>query len=135
MNYGLEAFKNMPLVEDMGLLPELPVLPVEGGQKQNVLLCYPEDALKQLSEETLLRNGEESVSYHIELSKNKLQAPVAVGETVGELVVNIDGECIEKIPVQTAEAVVPVDYSFYFKRILELFFSGDTLSVLKKQFR
>ena len=135
MNYGLEAFRNMPLVENMESLPELPVLPVEDGQKKTVSLCYEEAARKELSDYKLLRTGEEEISYQTEFRQNRLQAPVEQGVTVGELIITIDGECIEKIPVQTAEAVVPVDYSFYFNQILGRFFSGDILSVLKKQFR
>ncbi len=132
MKYGLEAFQCMPLVEDMGTIPQLPVLPVTDGQKSNVSLCYHEATLKQLEEQRLLRTGEETVTYSTELNQNALEAPVAQGKTVGELVVKIDGDCIQKIPVQTAEEVVPVDYNFYFKKILDLFFSGDILSYLKK---
>ncbi len=132
MNYGLEAFRNTPLVEDMESLPQLPALPVESGQKETVSLCYPAEALKALSEYRLLRTGEEDIAYHTEFNKQRLQAPVEQGVTVGELVITIDGECIKKIPVQTDEAVVPVDYTFCFKEIAELFFSGDALSVLKK---
>ncbi|MBQ8548842.1 MAG: D-alanyl-D-alanine carboxypeptidase [Lachnospiraceae bacterium] len=131
MNYGLEAFKMIPLVEDINLLPELPTLPVSDGQKDNVFLCYASEELKKVSEITLLRTGEENISYCVELTKNSITAPIKAGVTVGELVITIDGNCIKKLPVQTAEAVVPVDYRFCLKQILDLFFSGETLSFLK----
>ena len=134
MNYGVEGFQKLPLIEDITELPELPALPVTDGQKDSVSLCYPAESLKQLTEITLLRNGIETVGFRAELTKHTLQAPVTAGETVGELVVTIDGECIQKIPVQTAEAVVPVDFNFYLNQILDRFFSGDLLSFLKKQF-
>ena len=130
MNYGLEAFRNMPLVENMESLPELPALPVEDGQKKTVSLCYAEAVRKELSDYKLLRTGEEEISYQTEFRQNRLQAPVEQGVTVGELIITIDGECIKKIPVQTAEAVVPVDYRFYFGNAVELFFSGEVISRL-----
>ncbi len=132
MNYGLDAFQKLTLIEDINFLPELPFLPVADGQKDTVSLCYPSEELKELLDYKLLRTGEETVSYSIELSKNQLQAPVGQGETVGELVVNINGDCIYKIPVQTAEAVVPVDFNYYFNQILDVFFSGNILSFLKR---
>jgi len=132
MNYGLEDFQMLSLVEDINSLPNLQALSVSDGQKDNVSLCYPYEELKKLLEFKLLRTGEETVSYNIELSKNQMQAPVTQGENVGELVIKIDGECIQKIPVQTAEAVVPVDFNYYFNQISNLFFSGNVLSFLKR---
>ena len=52
------------------------------------------------------------------------------GAVVGELVIAIDGECIKKIPIQTAETVVPVDFKYYWNRLLERFFSGDALTTM-----
>ena len=133
MNYGLEGFQMLSLTTDTEELPELPVLPVEGGQKATVSLDYPEEALENLLHYKLLRTGEEVVDYTIEINKNRLQAPVSPGETVGELVVRIDGECIQKIPVQTAEAVVPIDFKYYFNKVTDAFFSGKFLSFLTEQ--
>ncbi|MBQ3028818.1 MAG: D-alanyl-D-alanine carboxypeptidase, partial [Lachnospiraceae bacterium] len=130
MNYGLEAFQTLPLTEDISALPELPSLTVEDGQKTKVSLCYPEEKLKELAEMYLLRTGEETVTFTVEFYKNRLQAPVTPGEEVGELVIKLDGDCVKKIPVQTAEAVVPVDYRFYFENAVELFFSGEVISRL-----
>lgn len=132
MNYGVDAFHKMPLVNNLDSLPKPPKLPVADGQKSTVSLCFSADAVKQLAEQTLLRTGDEKITYEIELSKNMLQAPVATGETVGELVVKIDGECVQKIPVQTAETVAPVDYMFYLQKILNLFFSGKSVTVLQQ---
>lgn len=132
MTYGLNAFEKLPLVEDISALPKLPVLPVENGQKSTVSLCYASEALKLLSEKKLLQTGTETVDYQIELTASKVTAPVNKEETVGELVISIDGECIQKIPVQTAEAVVPVDFRYYFNQISTRFFSGKIWSFLTK---
>lgn len=133
MNYGLDAFQKILLVEDMNLLPELPELPVTDGQEERVSLCYSPEELKNLSELKLLRTGEENVSYSVELSKNSINAPVEKGICVGELVITIDENCIKKIPVQTMDTVAPVNFKFYFSQILDLFFSGEGIfSMLKK---
>lgn len=124
MNYGLEYFQKLPLLSTISDLPELPELAVEGGQTDTVSLCYPSEELKILSEYKLLRTGEETVGYNLELTKNRLQAPVGIGEIVGEVVIQINGECIQKIPVQTAEVAVPVDFKYYLTQISDAFFSG-----------
>ena len=131
MNYGLERFKKLPLLDDAVSLPKLPQIPVEKGQKKEVSLILNSEQMKKAQEYCLLRTGEEVVSCNIELSENLLIAPVEEGRIVGELVISIDGECIKKIPVQTAEAVIPVDFKYYFNQIKELFFSGK---VVKKLF-
>lgn len=124
MNYGLENYKTLPLLDDTVTLPELPSLPVEKGQKSTIALSYNPDVLQQVKEYCLLRTGEEEVVCRTELSISRLTAPVEEGKTVGELIITIDGDCIKKIPIQTAERVVPVDFNFYFGQILDLFFTG-----------
>ena len=129
MNYGLESFQKMLLLDNAAALPELPDLSVEQGQKSTVSLSYNSEALQQAKEYRLLRSGREEVTCHAELFLNKLTAPVESGKIVGELVIAIDGECIKKIPIQTAERVVPVDFKFYLGQILDLFFSGEALPI------
>lgn len=124
MNYGLENYKTLPLLDDTVTLPELPSLPVEKGQKSTIALSYNPDVLQQVKEYCLLRTGEEEVVCRTELFINRLIAPIEEGKTVGELIITIDGDCIKKIPIQTAERVVPVDFNFYFGQILDLFFTG-----------
>lgn len=130
MNYGLEGFALLPLLDEKVTLPELPNLPVDNGQQEAVNLTYDSERLKNTQEYCLLRTGNEIVSCNIELSHSLLTAPVEEGMVVGELVITLDGECIKKIPVQTAETVVPVDYKYYFNRIKELFFSGKAVKQL-----
>ncbi len=132
MNYGLEGFQKMALVESKESLPKLPDFPVTDGQKETVTLMYHPDSVAQLSETKLLRTGDETIECMPEFSKNQLGAPVKEGETVGELIVKVDGVCIKKVPIQTAEAVVPVDFSFYFNEIIKLFFSGKAVTALQQ---
>ena len=124
MNYGLENFHKLPLLDNTVILPELPRLPVEKGQKNTVALSYNPEVLHQVKEYCLLRTGEEEVVCRTELSISRLTAPVEEGMAVGELILTINGECIQKIPIQTAERIVPVDFKFYFSQILNLFFTG-----------
>lgn len=132
MNYGLKAFENLPLLDNAASLPELPKLSVLDGQSDTVALMYEEESLSALLETKLLRTGEEIIECTPEFRKNALTAPVTAGEEIGTLVVNIDGVCIQKIPIQTAEAVVPVDYVFYLKEILHSFFTGNAIKVLQQ---
>lgn len=127
MNYGLDAFQKLPLIEETTCFPTLPALPVVKGQKDTVSLTYSPEHVNQLKELRLLRTGEEVIEMLPELSKRTLSAPVSEGTKVGELLVTIDGTCIKKIPIQTAETVVPVNYNFYFKQLSDLFFSGRVL--------
>lgn len=127
MNYGLDGFKLLPLLDNTVNLPELSHMPVEKGQKEAVSLIFAPEALQNAKEFCLLRTGDERVSCNMEFFENRLNAPVEAGRTVGELLISIDGECMKKIPVQTAEAVAPVDFKFYFNQIKELFFSGRAL--------
>ena len=131
MNYGLEGFQKLPLLDDTVTVPELPKLPVEQGQKSTVLLSYDKEALQQAKEYRLLRTGKEEITCRTELSVNSLTAPVEVGKTVGELVIATDGECIKKIPIQTAETVVPVNFKYYWNQLTESFFSGNALIILR----
>ena len=130
MNYGLEGFQMLPLLDENVSLPELPQIPVMKGQQETVSLTYDSEQLKNAQEYCLLRTGEETISCNMELSQNLLTAPVEEGVVVGELVIRIDGDCIKKIPVQTAEKVVPVDFTYYLNQIKDLFFSGKALKEL-----
>ena len=132
MNYGLEAFQRLPLLGDTLDLPKLPNLPVTDGQKESVALIYDRERVKQLSEVTLLRTGNEVLEFTPEFFEPLLSAPVKAGEPVGELTIKLDRECIQKIPIQTAEAVVPVDFPFYFGRLLQMFFSGEAVTSLQQ---
>lgn len=128
MNYGLEAYQTLPLIESFDLLPELPTVPVTNGQKDHVSLCYPPEEINNLLNITLLLTGKETISFGFELFQNSLNAPVEKGRGIGELVIKIDGESVNKIPVQTSEAVAPVNYKYYFNRIISIFFNGKSIS-------
>ncbi len=130
MKYGLEAFQKLPLLESAAELPELPPLPVINGQKDTVSLCYPSEEVNMLFDVRLLRTGTENISCTVELLQSRLNAPVEKGSVVGELVIKIDGEGFTKIPVQTSEAVVPVDYKFFFHQIISMFFKGEAITGL-----
>lgn len=130
MKYGLEAFQKLPLWDETIPLPELPKFPVMNGQKETVGLQYENTGLERLYETKLLRTGEEVVEVSVAFAKNRLTAPVTPDTVVGELVVKMDGECIKKIPIQTAEEVVPVDYGFCLGKILQFFFDGSASNTL-----
>ncbi len=122
MNYGVKGFSMLPLMKDVSELPELPKLPVLKGQDEAVKLQYAEDTVAEALKQKLLQNGTEQIHYQPEFFTATVTAPVIAGTTVGELTITINNECIKKIPIQTAEAVVPVDFNYYFQRIIDWFF-------------
>lgn len=130
MKYGIHSFQKLPVLETTEKLPELPKLPVQKGQNESVSLSYDEEELAALFGLRLLRTGKETVVFTPELETTVLTAPVESGRTVGTLIVRIDEDCIQKIPIQTAEAVVPVDFEFYLKQLVRCFFSGDAVKRL-----
>lgn len=132
MEYGIEGFEKRKLIEEVNQLPQLPQIPVENGQQESVMLCYEAEALAALLETKLLLSGEETISFTPELNQSLLNAPVASGTEVGTLLVKVNGECIQKIPIQTAKTVVPVDYAYCFKNLLQLFFSGNAFTALQQ---
>lgn len=130
MTYGIEEFEKKSLVEDATELPKLPSLPVLAGQAETVALCYEPENVSELLKTTLLRTGNETVTFTPEFAENALTAPVAPGTEVGTLIIKLDNECIQKIPIQTAETVASVDFEFYFYKIFCNFFSGEALKRL-----
>lgn len=132
MTYGIEAFEKLPLIEDVTELPKLPSLPVLDGQAETVALCYEPEAISELLKTTLLRTGTETVTFLPEFSKNVLTAPVAPGTEVGTLLIKLDNECIQKIPIQTVETVAPVDFEFYLNKLVKFFFSGKAITALQR---
>ncbi len=132
MKYGLNDFKTVSLLTGTAEYPALPDLPVSKGQKASVALCYDERKLSEAKEKTLLMADTDTVSLTTELKKNSVTAPVTSGEVVGELVIKVNDTCIEKIPVQTAEAVAPVTYTYYLKQTLGKFFGGTSFTVLRR---
>lgn len=134
MEYGISGFEKKPLINDIEELPELPSLPVIKGQQESVSLCYGEEGLTGLSETKRLLSGTESIRFIPEINFNALPAPAEKGTEVGTLLVKVGKDCIQKIPIQTAEAAVPVNYGFYFKEMLNMFFSGEAFTTLRGLF-
>lgn len=132
MEYGIQGFRKLPLSEDGTQLPELPLLPVKKGQQASVALCYEKEGLATLPETKVLLSGNETIQFVPELNVTSLVAPVEQGAEVGTLLVKVDGVCLQKIPIQTAEAAVPVDYKFYFYELLHDFFSGSVIKQLDR---
>jgi len=132
MKYGLNDFTKGAMLSETTEYPVLPDLPVSKGQKASVALCYDARKLSETREKTLLLADTDTVSLTTQLQKNRLTAPVAAGEVVGELIIKVNDTCIEKIPVQTAEAVAPVNYVYYLKQTFGNFFGGTPFTVLQR---
>lgn len=132
MNHGLKEYKKTLLLTETTKYPTLPAMPVTKGQKASVELCYDEVKLAELHQKALLLTETDTITFHTELQKNKVTAPVNTGDVVGELVIKINEECIEKIPVQTAEAVAPVDFNYFLKQSIGKFFGGISFTALRQ---
>lgn len=132
MKYGINDLKKGTILTEETEYPVLPDLPVSKGQKASVSLCYDESKLSEVTAKTLLLADTDTITLTTELQKSSITAPVAAGEVVGELVIKVNDTCIEKIPVQTAEAVAPVDYIFYLKQITGKYFGGTPFTSLQR---
>lgn len=108
MNYGVENFEPKQIFEDIDLKP---VFVNDGQQKYEVL-----DMEGNLT--LLMRKGEKAtVEYDMPKS---LQAPVKAGTIVGNANYYINGTFYTKVPIYTTTDIEKIDFTFCFKKIIEL---------------
>ena len=110
LDYGFANYAvYTPQVEEKALTP----IPVQRGLAEQVKVRV--NALSPV----LIKKGEEkTVASEVSLTKN-LEAPVHKGQTVGEVVVKINGKKVAAYPVYAAEQVKRLTFFAAFRRLFQ----------------
>lgn len=105
------------LYEDQNREP-LPDLPVSGGVEDTVTIVY-EGPFRYLDTEgKSLANVEKKL-----VLPEKLEAPVAEGDAVGEAVYLLDGNRIGSVSVQAGNTVEKATYKDYLQKVWKMFYT------------
>lgn len=133
MEYGLENFHRVNLLGESVLYREtdLPVLPVSGGQGEDigsscsVSLCIT--GREGLAEDRgILLGDQEKIQVRVALKK-ELAAPVAEGTKVGEIRYVVGEEVYRREDIVTAGSVEKIDFRWCAEKVLGLFLNGESL--------
>lgn len=110
LDYG---FANYSLFTPEISADELTPIPVKNGQKNSVSV--------ELGEQNsiVLPKGSLSKMEHEVILEPELQAPVAKGTEVGQIIFSIDGQSIAQLPILTSEDVDQLDFGFVFVGMLK----------------
>ena len=93
-------------------LPAYTAIPVELGTAEQVVVTLPDTA------PLLVKKGElASITARAELPE-KLEAPVAAGQQVGELILEREGERLTALPLTAAEDIPRLTWADLFERLL-----------------
>ena len=110
LDYGFANYSLFtPEISDDELTPIL----VKNGQKSSVSV--------ELGEQNsiVLPKGSLSKMEHEVILEPELQAPVAKGTEVGQIIFSLDGQSIAELPVLTSEDVDQLDFGFVFVGMLK----------------
>ena len=116
LNYGFNSYKLSTIYEKDKIIDEVRV---EKGKKESVKIILMEDATE------LLNINDKSKNYTINVKLDKIVAPVKKGDKVGVAeIIDNDGSIISTVGITVSEDVKKANLWDYFKRNLNLAFSG-----------
>lgn len=116
LNYGFNSYKLSTIYEKDKIIDEVRV---EKGKKESVKIILMEDATE------LLNINDKSKNYTINVKLDKIVAPVKKGDKVGVAeIIDNDGSIISTVGITVSEDVKKANLWDYFKRNLNLTFSG-----------
>ena len=116
LNYGFGAYA----LADVTPKEPLPDLEVKMGEADTVKVGLAEVGKLLVKKEQL-----SSVTTEVELA-DSVQAPVAQGAEVGQLVVSVDGKEVRRIPLVAQEEVPRLTFSGMFSNMWERMATGRT---------
>lgn len=111
-DYGFANYRLYPVAEKG--TPIKGEMAVVGGDKKAVRLVLDGDLTL-----LILKGGEQNVELTPNIPET-LSAPLAAGEQVGTVDVNLGGRLVGSLPVVTAEAVTATGFRYVIDRILDL---------------
>jgi D-alanyl-D-alanine carboxypeptidase (penicillin-binding protein 5/6) len=116
LNYGY-GICNL-YVDENG--PVIPKVSVKGGKKEEIT------AISEKEFTHLFVNSEntDNITSHIEMLEN-ITAPVAIGDVLGSIIYEIDGNVIGTVDIIAAEEAPKAVYTDYLKNILQIW--GDMI--------
>lgn len=110
INYGLDDYEYKTIFEGV---PLLDIIQVKDGQNGEVSIHVSGDVT------LLMREGE---SYHIEYDyPSVIEAPVEVGECIGEAYIYVGEALVETFPISLLEGDKKIDLAYCLNRIVQLF--------------
>lgn len=96
LDYGFANFQSVtPIQEGKGVCKDVPI---DGGEKKTV------HGVAGASTPMLVRKGA-AIQKEPRLFAPTLTAPIAKGQPIGELIVKVDGEVVQKVPITAYEEV------------------------------
>lgn len=98
LSYGFNAFRQVAVIPEAGVVLEKP-LKIKGGKKKSVQVVVSESLTVSVPQ---ARQGDLVMEYRL---PQQVEAPLAQGAPVGEVVVLLDGRKLGSVPLVLAEAV------------------------------
>ncbi len=116
LNYGFNTYKLSTIYEKDKIIDQVRV---EKGKRESVDIILMDDATE------LLNINDKQKEYTINISIDKIVAPVKYGDKVGNAeVIDNEGNVVTKIGITVKEDVLKANLWDYFKRNLEVMLGG-----------
>lgn len=112
MNYGMNNYEQKKILKKD---TRFQLIPVTDSIEGEPVTPYTKDSVS-----LLLKEGE-TVSFDVKLP-SKLPAPVKQDETIGELVINVNDEVYQVVPLYSKEERTKITYEYILKNILARYF-------------
>lgn len=119
LNYGFNSYRLATIYKKNKVIDEVKV---EKGKKDSVKIVLMDDATE------LLNVNDKNKNYTINVKVDKIEAPVKVGDKVGTAeIIDNEGKFITKVGITVKEDVKKANLWDYFKRNLNIAFSGKLI--------
>jgi D-alanyl-D-alanine carboxypeptidase (penicillin-binding protein 5/6) len=115
MNYGMDNYEIKEILAKGTTFQKIEVTDSIEGEP---VTPYAEESV------SLLLRGDEKVSFEVELPKS-VEAPVKQQQTLGKLVIKIDGDVYKQVPLYSAEKRTKITFIYILKQVLQSYFMGQ----------
>jgi D-alanyl-D-alanine carboxypeptidase (penicillin-binding protein 5/6) len=116
MNYGMDNYEIKEILAKGTTFQKIEVTDSIEGEP---VTPYAKESV------SLLLRGDENVSFEVELPKS-VEAPVKQQQTLGKLVIKIDGEVYTQVPLYSAEKRTKITFIYILKQVLQSYFMGQS---------